>query len=137
MAEHDEYLPLYVRGIALFNNRDFFECHEVLEDVWRSCEPESRLFYQGLIQAAVGLLHFSNGNTVGARKLYWASREKLAPYAPRYLGLDVARFLERLAECFSELADNPEPVPDVTLDQGRVPIIALDPPASAATEPTP
>jgi predicted metal-dependent hydrolase len=137
MAAEAEYSPLYLQGIALFNERDFFECHEVLEDVWRSCEPNSRLFYQGLIQAAVGLLHFANGNTVGARKLYWASREKLQPYEPRYLGLDVTGFLQRLADCFAELADNPDPVPDVSLDQSRLPVIELDPPAAPTTKSAP
>ncbi|WP_205628902.1 DUF309 domain-containing protein, partial [Acinetobacter baumannii] len=37
-------------------DRDFFECHEVLEDYWKSLPKEERsLFWVGLIQIAVGL----------------------------------------------------------------------------------
>ena len=41
-----------------------------------------RLFYKGLIQAAVALHHFGNGNIRGARKVYRSSRGYLEPYRP-------------------------------------------------------
>ena len=37
-------------GLVLFNERHFFEAHEVLEDVWHRERGEPRLFLQGQIQ---------------------------------------------------------------------------------------
>ena len=70
----DEYDPLYLKGIAYFNACEFFEAHEVWEDLWKSYTGPLRLFYKGLIQAAVALHHFGNGNIRGARKVYGSSR---------------------------------------------------------------
>jgi hypothetical protein len=44
-------------GVRLFNTREFFECHEVLEAVWTLERGPSRLFLQSLIHIAVGFYH--------------------------------------------------------------------------------
>lgn len=55
-------------AVALFNQQQFFECHEVLEDLWRPLPigPEKQ-FLQGLLQIGVGFHHLSNHNFTGAR----------------------------------------------------------------------
>ena len=78
----DEYDPLYLKGIAYFNACEFFEAHEVWEDLWKNYSGALRLFYKGLIQAAVALHHFGNGNIRGARKVYGSSRGYLSQYGP-------------------------------------------------------
>ena len=83
------YPEQYLEGLRLFNEEDFFESHEVLEELWSDTHDERRKFYQGLIQVAVGLLHFGNGNLGGARKLYGSSRKYLEAYLPGYEGIDV------------------------------------------------
>jgi len=45
------------RGIELFNAGEFYECHEVLEDVWRPSRGAERFFLQALIHFAVGFYH--------------------------------------------------------------------------------
>jgi threonine dehydratase len=57
------------RGVALFNERRFFEAHEVLEDVWRAAPAQERKFLQGIVQLAVAFHHFSTGNLVGMRSV--------------------------------------------------------------------
>src|SRR6266404_7370062 len=69
-TEQAQYDPRYLAGIVLFNRGDFFEAHEVWESLWMDTAGEEKRFYQALIQAAVGLLHFCNGNIRGAVKLY-------------------------------------------------------------------
>ena len=61
----ESYSPLYLAGIEHFNVCDFYESHEVWEELWTDYQGPSRKFYQGLIQAAVALHHFGNGNTPG------------------------------------------------------------------------
>ena len=100
----DEYDPLYLKGIAYFNACEFFEAHEVWEDLWKSYIGPLRLFYKGLIQAAVALHHFGNGNIRGARKVYGSSRGYVSQYGPRCEGLDVEKFLAEFDACFAEVA---------------------------------
>lgn len=87
-----EYDPRYLAGVAHFNAGDYFEAHEVWEDLWHDCPPADRLFYQSLIQAAVALYHWGNANRTGARRLFASGRDKMTGYRPRHLGLDGVRF---------------------------------------------
>ena len=59
----------YQRGIQLFNAREFYDAHEVWEDVWRESNGMEKQFLQGLIQAAVAFHHHSTGNVIGACSL--------------------------------------------------------------------
>ena len=58
MSPDGEYSPLYLQGIEHFNVCDFYESHEVWEELWANYQGPSRKFYQGLIQAAVALASF-------------------------------------------------------------------------------
>jgi uncharacterized protein len=99
------YHPLYLRGIAEFNRRNFFESHEVWEELWLAESGPARQFYKGLIQAAVALYHLSHGNMHGANKLLAGSRAYLEPYRSSYLGLDVDRFLAAMDGCVAAGAE--------------------------------
>jgi len=51
------------QGIGLFNDGEFFRCHEVLEEAWRLERRPRRLFLQALIHLAVGFYHAKRGNS--------------------------------------------------------------------------
>ena len=72
----------YEEGIDLFNQGRFFECHEAWEEIWKRSDGELKLFYQGLIQAAVAILHAQRGNLEGARSLYDKASAKLDKISP-------------------------------------------------------
>ena len=113
--------PRYLQGIDHFNNGDYFEAHEVWEDLWIEMNDETKGFYHGLIQAAVALHHARRGNVGGARSLFRRMQANLEDYAPAYLSLDVAGFLQKMGEaCAPVLAD-----PPAAFDEKRVPKIAL------------
>lgn len=125
-GDHD---PRYLEGIRHFNACEFYEAHEVWEDLWAEQSGPSRKFLQGLIQVAVALHHFGNGNVRGARKLYRSSTAYLEPYRPAHLGIDLDQFLAALRDCFAELLASDAEVPDVQLDAEKIPDIELvDPP---------
>ena len=118
----DEYPQHYLEGIRLFNEAEFFECHDALEELWATVIGEEKKFLQGLIQAAVALFHFGNENLGGARKMYHAATDKLRPYAPEYWGLNLEKLLTDMQFCFQELLDAKEMYPDdVELQDERVP----------------
>jgi predicted metal-dependent hydrolase len=93
----------YEQGIDLFNEGRFFECHEAWEEIWKRSDGEVKLFYQGLIQAAVAILHAQRGNLEGARSLHQKAREKLDPLADEHMGIALAEMRLALAE-FIEIA---------------------------------
>src|SRR5260370_39393847 len=96
MAEYD---PRYLAGVLLFNAGDFFEAHEVWEDLWAESHGAEHRFYQGLIQSAVGLCHFHNGNLGGAAKLYRSARDYMEGCGSPLLRLDLEGFWRPNAEC--------------------------------------
>src|SRR5260370_35455631 len=79
------------RGIELFNAGEFYECHEVLEDVWRPSGGAERYFLQALIHFAVGFYHHQQGNPVGAELQLRKGLRKLAGDLPVFEGVDPAR----------------------------------------------
>ena len=75
------------RGIELFNAGEFYECHEVLEDVWRPSQGAERYFLQALIHFAVGFYHHQQGNRIGAELQLRKGLRKLAGYRPAFQGV--------------------------------------------------
>lgn len=86
-------------GVRLFNERHFFEAHEVLEDVWHRERGKPRLFLQGLIQLCAGFHHFQNGNMRGAAELLKRGSDKMRGYPDTYMGLESAGLLARVDAC--------------------------------------
>jgi predicted metal-dependent hydrolase len=97
--------------LRLFNAREFFEAHDVLEEFWQEYGEEDRTFYQGLIQVAVALEHAQRGNHKGARGVLNSSRGRLQPYLPQYEGFDLALLLQRAARCIED-GEEPPQLPD-------------------------
>lgn len=121
-----EFSDLYLEGIRLFNEEEFFECHDVLEELWSEVVGEERKFLQGLIQAAVALFHFGNENLGGARKMYLSACEKLTLYGDTYMGIDLNRFLTEFRTCFDELLKAETTYPDdVVLKDDLIPRIVF------------
>lgn len=120
----DEYSEQYREGLRLFNEEDFFECHDVLEELWSETTGAEKKFIQGLIQASIALFHFGNENFGGAKKLYLSARKNLDPYGDQYMGIKLGPFLDDFQSCFQELLDNTEDYPTtVTLKDELVPKI--------------
>ena len=73
---HQEGLPPFLpaasdppakfgQAIREFNRAQYWQCHETLEELWLPEGYPLRLFYHGLIKAAVGLLHLERHNRHG------------------------------------------------------------------------
>jgi hypothetical protein len=123
-----DYDPRYLAGIVLFNERDFFSAHEVWEDLWNDCGDDRR-FYQSLIQAAVALYHYGQGNLRGAVKLFASSKAYMDKYPSPHLGLDCAGFWRQMTTCFAPVHSESDLMRrDLRPDAALIPTIALDPP---------
>ncbi|RIW33565.1 DUF309 domain-containing protein [Bacillus salacetis] len=81
-------------------DRDYFECHEVLEEYWKKTDPGNRdSVWVGLIQVAVGFYHFRRQNRTGAARMMqkgWANL-KHHKRSLQELGIDPSR-LQKIME---------------------------------------
>jgi predicted metal-dependent hydrolase len=100
----------FEEGIDLFNDGKFFECHEAWEEVWKRSEGDAKLFYQGIIQAAVAILHAQRGNLTGAASLYEKASAKLDHLPPEHMGIALGELRDALKEFFA-IALNGESIP--------------------------
>ena len=80
-------------GVHLFNAGEFFECHEVLEELWRDEPGPIRELYQGILQVGVGFYHLGRGNYRGAVNLLGYGIARLERVPPDAHGLDVSALL--------------------------------------------
>ena len=103
MVPHPPGQVTFARGIELFNRCEFFECHEVLEDLWRPERGPRRLFLQGVIHLAVGFYHHQQGNRMGAERQLRKGLKKLAGYLPECEGIDTLRLYGESIACLEQI----------------------------------
>lgn len=68
---HPLFHPLFVDYCAYFNgNKDYFECHEVLEEYWKEIAPREKLHpLVGYVQLATSMYHWRRDNYSGAERM--------------------------------------------------------------------
>jgi len=92
-----------LQAFGEFNRRDWFDCHETLEDLWVGSEGEIRFFYQGILQIAVALHHWKNGNFGGALLLLGSGADYLRRVRPVCQRIDVEFLMAATERCRAEL----------------------------------
>ena len=110
----------FQRGIAEFNRGSFFECHDILEDLWHGTRGHDRLFLQGLIQISVGFYHLLNRNYKGATSQFTRGLNKLDRYRPVHRGLELEGFMRSVVGWLS-LAERGVIGTIVEIDESKIP----------------
>nr|WP_279325933.1 DUF309 domain-containing protein [Bacillus sp. FJAT-47783] len=86
--------------------RDYFECHEILEEFWKEDPPnERKSYWVGFIQIAVGLYHHRRNNFVGAERMFQRALNILQKNE-RYvtsLGINYDELLSLLSVCLDDI----------------------------------
>ncbi len=90
-------------GIRLFNQRRFYEQHEVIEHEWHAEHTPIRTLYQGILQIGVGFHHALNGNYGGALSLLTDGTTKVAQFSPTRYDLDLDRLVRETGACIEQL----------------------------------
>jgi predicted metal-dependent hydrolase len=118
---------LYLDGITLFNDHEFFEAHEVWEDIWHMAFGLKHEFYQGMIQCAVALEHYRRSNPRGVVSLYQSYTRHMKDVPAKFMGLDVRSFLTRMRSVLEPVL-TASPLPErgeIQLDLASAPKIEL------------
>jgi predicted metal-dependent hydrolase len=105
MHDKNDTDDVFERGVALFNRGDFFACHEIWEELWLRSAGEEKVFYQGLIQAAVAILHAERGNPRGAASTWRKARAKLEGLPAKHTGIALGELRDAMAEFFAQALD--------------------------------
>ncbi len=112
----------FYAAVEQFNDGYYFESHETLEDLWMVTPLPERELFQAVIQIAAAFVHFSRGEYPGIIKLLDSALEKLRPFAPAHLGVDVAALVADVERARGEITSlGPERFTD--WDEARVPQI--------------
>jgi len=96
-----EYSPFYTGYFRCFNAGEYYEAHDVLEQLWLGSSDQHSAFYKGLIQVAGAFVHLrkqherpwhaKDGRRMRpAVRLFHLGLANIVPYGPRHLRLDVA-----------------------------------------------
>lgn len=94
--------PRFFEGLRLFNHGEYFECHEVIEELWLQTPVDDiyRDLYKGVIQAAAAIYQEQRGIESGALGLHKTAIQYLAKYSPVSLGLKVDPLIDGLNDYF-------------------------------------
>ena len=71
---------LFEEGKSKYLRGEYFDAHEIWEDLWSNYYLIDRKLIQGLIQLCVSLVHLDNGNLKGAKSLLKKSIEKFSQF---------------------------------------------------------
>jgi Domain of unknown function (DUF309) len=101
--------PFYRAYFRCWNERRYYEAHDVLEQLWLNNDAADNNFFKGLIQAAGAFVHLQKNFEQPAHpkhcrrlrpavRLFELAEKNLAPFSPLHHALDVAALLSLLRE---------------------------------------
>lgn len=117
------YHPLYLQFFHCYHREEYWEAHEVLEELWQTQRDND--FYHGLIQIAAIMHQLKRGKVRGARKLAVTANQYLQPYTPITDGVQVDIVLDWLQYCLQVLPEHIEKMEHNELSQLNIGVCHL------------
>ncbi|SDN84331.1 hypothetical protein SAMN04487897_105121 [Paenibacillus sp. yr247] len=101
----EQYPEAYTNYLLYFHaHRDYFECHEVMEEFWKEHPGDERSrTYVALIQIAVGMYHIRRGNRTGAVKMLQSAEKNAQAAHVSSLGLDAVKLQELINQTWNQI----------------------------------
>lgn len=127
-----DYPTAYIEYMLEFHGtRDWFECHEIMEEQWKAeSSAERKVWWLTLVQIAVGLYHERRGNLAGAGKMLSSALAHASSVAWPQLGIDGKELIAQLSERVEAYRHGV--IPDRTYAEWNFPI--ADPELAAQCE---
>ena len=86
--------PYYLGYFERFNRGEFYEAHDVLEQLWLAEKKgHNYAFYKGLIQLAGAFVHLQKNRLRPSAALFKLAHANLKSYPPNHRHLDVPHVL--------------------------------------------
>ena len=98
-------------GIRLFNDGQFFECHDLLETFYQEADELHKPFLEGLIQLAAGFRIFCDfGEINGPVRMIYQALIRFENYQPAFLQIRVKELCQA-AEAWAKAAEKKDAQP--------------------------
>jgi hypothetical protein len=109
--------PFYRAFFHCWNEKRYYEAHDVLEQLWLETKSPDADYFKGLIQAAGAFVHLQkrfeyplhpkhSRRLAPAVRLCRLAERNLSRFAPQHHGLDVAAFCELLRACADRIVES-------------------------------
>jgi len=102
VIEEKKKEELFFAGLLAYEEKDFFEAHEMWEELWSEYYLDDKTFIQGLIQLAVSFVHLGNGNLKGAKSLLKKSTDKFSSFSGVHRGINIDNLKQQIVEIKNE-----------------------------------
>ena len=102
MNEEEKKEQLFFDGLQAYEEKDFFEAHEIWEELWSEYYLDDKTLIQGLIQLAVSFVHLGNGNLNGAKSLMKKSGDKFSSYSGLHRGINIDKLKQQIVIIINE-----------------------------------
>lgn len=100
----------FLTAVKLFNEKEYFECHEVQEDIWFDIRDDSRDLYQGLLHASVALYHLTKKNNVKGTLIQLnKAAGKLGKFEGVVKEIDLTKLLKQLKSIAAKVQKKEQP----------------------------
>ncbi|SMH70306.1 DUF309 domain-containing protein [Candidatus Nitrosotalea okcheonensis] len=90
-----------------FNDERYWECHEVLEGVWKNTHEGEKDLVQGIILVAAALVHYEKYENDICLSIMNRAMEKFSNVSGTYHGINVDKFQETVAMMISSKSMGP------------------------------
>ena len=95
--------PALVEAVRLFNERAYYECHDVFEEEWAGARGVRREALKALVKLAAGMYHLQTSGYQGAESLLSSGLEALDALPPEAVFVEIAPFRGPIARCLQKI----------------------------------
>lgn len=89
------------RARQYFNDERYWECHEVLESVWKNAYEGEKDLVQGIILVAAALVHYQKNENEICISIMKRAMEKLSSASGEYHNVDLDKFRKTIEKIIS------------------------------------
>ena len=116
--------PALAAALTLFAREDWYACHDALEALWQESLEPRRTPLQALVQIAVAMVHWQQGNRRGATLLWGEAVARLSRCCDELDGVDLAHLHDQSRDWLRFLQEPPggtaPPPPQLSPPGGRI-----------------
>ena len=109
MTEGPQVDHRFKQAVELFNNGEWYEAHDVIEELWHETADPHRRSLQGVLQVAVAQLHLQRDNRRGATILFGEALGRLKCPGTPDLGLDIQGLCSCVEQRLRSLQQDEDP----------------------------
>ncbi len=107
VEEKIEKVDAIKRARQYFNDERYWECHEVLEGVWKNIHDGEKDLVQGIILVAAALVHYEKYENNICLSIMNRAMEKFSNISGMYHEIDVDKFKQTVAMMISSKSIGP------------------------------